>query len=318
MKKLTQEEKELIKFAKALTREEYFERGHRACQGCGPALGMRLITKALGKDTVVSMVTGCMEIISSYYPDTAWHIPWLHAAFEVAASVASGMEAGFKALMRKGKLPEKEITVVAIGGDGGTADIGLQALSGALERRHKFIYICYDNEAYMNTGIQRSGLTPFHAWTTTSPPGKKSKGQPVWKKNMPEIVAAHRIPYVATCSIAFPIDFIQKLKKAKEANGPSYIHLLAPCPLGWRHPSSITIKIARLAVETCVFPLYEIENGRYKINYYPPEILPLKEYLKLQGRFNHLTDEDIQEMEKMVREEWELLKKKAEFFKQEG
>jgi 2-oxoisovalerate ferredoxin oxidoreductase beta subunit len=150
------------------------------------------------------------------------------------------------------------------------------------------------------------------------PLARKVKGQPVWKKNMPEIVAAHRIPYVATCSIAFPIDFIQKLKKAKEANGPSYIHLLAPCPLGWRHPSSITIKIARLAVETCVFPLYEIENGRYKINYYPPEILPLKEYLKLQGRFNHLTDEDIQEMEKMVREEWELLKKKAEFFKQEG
>ncbi len=313
MRKLTEEEKKLIKYAKALSREEYFTKGHRGCQGCAPALTMRLITKFLGPDIIISMPTGCMEIISSYHPDNAWKVPWLHVAFEVAASVGSGMEAGLKALMRKGKLPKKEIKVVAIGGDGGTADIGLQALSGAFERGHDMIYICYDNEAYMNTGIQRSGLTPFHAWTTTSPVGKNLSGQPTWKKNMPEIMAAHRAPYVATACPSYPQDFEEKLQKAKRTKGPSYIHVLAPCPLGWRYDSALSIKLGRLAVETCFFPLYEVENGVYKITYMPEEIKHIKEYLSLQGRFRHLREEEIEEIEKMVKREFEILKKKCEW-----
>lgn len=313
MRKLTQEEKELIKFAKAQPQEEFFSKGHRACQGCIPALAMRLITKFLGKDIVISMATGCMEIISSYYPDNAWRVPWIHVAFEVAASVASGIEAGYKALMRKGKLPEKNIKVIGIAGDGGTADIGLQALSGALERGHNMIYICYDNEAYMNTGIQRSGLTPFHAWTTTSPFGRRQKGQPTWKKNMIEIAVAHGIPYAATISPSFPQDMKYKLLKAKEIKGPSYLHILAPCPLGWRTDPAKGIELGKLAVETCFFPLYEVENGVYRINYIPENIRPLKDYIKPQGRFRHLTDEDIAEIEKRVRREFEILKIKAEF-----
>lgn len=304
-------EKYNVYVARLFPKEELFSKGHRACQGCASALSMRLITKIMGKDIIISMATGCMEIISSYYPDNAWGVPWIHVAFETAASVASGIESGLKILMKKGKLPQKEIKTVAIAGDGGTADIGIQALSGAFERGHNMIYICYDNEAYMNTGIQRSGLTPFQAWTTTSPVGRVIRGQRTWKKNMVEIAVAHRIPYAATACPSFPVDFYKKILKAKETKGPSYIHILAPCPLGWRSDPAKTITLGRLAVETCVFPLYEVENGVYKITYLPDPVKPLKEYLKYQGRYRHLTDEEIKEMEEIVRNEYELLKRKA-------
>src|SRR5512139_2953501 len=205
-----------------VTSKELFATGHRACIGCGEALAVRHVCKALGKDVVIANATGCMEIVSSALPTTTWRVPWIHSLFENTAAVASGIESGLKALRRKGKIENKKITVVAMGGDGATCDIGLQALSGALERGHNFIYFCFDNEAYMNTGIQRSSATPFGASTTTSPTGKKSIGQITWKKNMPAIAAAHGIPYVATACPSYPFDLFDKIKRAKEIDGPAY------------------------------------------------------------------------------------------------
>ena len=274
--------------AKLLPKEDFVAKGHRACQGCGEVLAMRLIHKILGKNTIVSTATGCMEIISSSYPDTAWKIPWLHVAFENAASVCSGVEAGYKALARKGRVPDRRLQFIAMAGDGGTADIGLQALSGALERGHDFMYICYDNEAYMNTGIQRSSCTPYGASTTTSPSGKKSIGQTTWKKNMVEIVAAHDVPYVATINPSYPIDLAMKVRKAMSIKGPRYLHVYAGCPTGWRSDSDMTIQIGRLAVQSGVFPLYEIDHNRYRITVPTPERIPVKKYLETQRRFRHL------------------------------
>ncbi len=194
---------------------EYATSGHRACQGCAEILALRLGLKVFGRDSIIAMATGCMEIISTPLPTTSWRLPWIHVAFENAAAVASGIESGIGILMDKGKIARKDINVIAIAGDGGTSDIGLQALSGAMERGHNFTYICVDNEAYMNTGIQRSSSTPFGAMTTTSPPGKKSIGQATQKKNMPKIGAAHNIPYVATACPSYPFDFLAKIKKAK-------------------------------------------------------------------------------------------------------
>ena len=241
---------------RTLTQKEYFAPGHRACQGCAEALAVRLAAKALGRNVIVASATGCMEIVSSPFPFTSWRVPWFHVAFENAAAVASGVESALKVLMRKGRLPHKKIVVIGMGGDGGTADIGLQALSGALERGHRMIYICTDNEAYMNTGIQRSSATPFGASTTTTPAGKVVMGQVTWKKNMPAIVAAHNIPYVATACPSYPIDLVQKMKKAADAEGPAYVHILSVCPTGWRSTPENSIKLGRLAVETGVFPLY--------------------------------------------------------------
>lgn len=292
--------------------KEFFAPGHRACQGCGEALAVKLVHKALGRNTIVACATGCMEIISSSYPDSAWDIPWIHVAFENAAAVISGIEAGYKALMKKGKYPEREINFVAMAGDGGTADIGIQALSGALERGHKIIYICYDNEAYMNTGIQRSSSTPYGAKTTTSPPGKKSIGQSTWKKPLPLIAASHKIPYVATANPSFPFDLMEKIEKAKKVKGPSYIHIFSVCDTGWQTPSNMTVHIGRLATFTGVFPIYEIFDGKkYVINIKPEKLLPVEKYLELQGRFRHLFKKDkkgvIEEIQKRVTEEWEWL-----------
>jgi len=236
----------------------------------------------------------------------------LHVAFENAAAVASGIEVGLKALMRKGRIPQKKIAVIAMAGDGGTADIGLQALSGALERGHDMIYICTDNEAYMNTGIQRSSSTPFGASTTTSPAGKLKAGQITWKKNMPAIAAAHNIPYVATACPSYPIDLVQKVKKADAVDGPAYVQILSVCPTGWRSIPEQSIKLGRLAVETGAFPLYEIENGKYKLSVDFPKLRPLKDYVKLQGRFRHLSDAMVEEIEKRVHREYEALRAKAE------
>ena len=228
------------------------------------------------------------------YPETAWEIPFIHVAFENSGAVASGVES---ALRIQGK---DDVNVVAFGGDGGTVDIGLQSLSGAMERGHNMTYICYDNEAYMNTGIQRSGATPFGATTTTSPRGSASFGEDKPKKNMPMIMAAHGIPYVATASIAYPEDYVNKVKKAAETKGPAYIHLQQPCTTGWGYPSEKTIEMGRLAVETGSWILYEIVDGKFEITYRPEERKPVKEYLAPQKRFRHLDDELIEKIQKYV------------------
>jgi pyruvate ferredoxin oxidoreductase beta subunit len=296
---------------RTLTQKEYFAPGHRACQGCAEVLAVRLVAKAVGRNVVVASATGCMEIVSSPLPFTSWRVPWFHVAFENAAAVASGIEAGLKAMMRKGRIPSKKIVTIGMAGDGGTADIGLQALSGALERGHDMIYICYDNEAYMNTGIQRSSSTPFGASTTTSPAGKVKMGQMTWKKNMPAIAAAHNIPYVATACPSYPIDLVQKVKKAANKEGPAYLHILSVCPTGWRSAPDLSIRLGRLAAETGVFPLYEIEDGQYRLTIDFPALRPIRDYIKLQGRFRHLTDDMINAIEKRIHKEYGQLKEKA-------
>jgi pyruvate ferredoxin oxidoreductase beta subunit len=294
-----------------VTRRENFAPGHRACIGCGEALAVRLACKALGQNVIIANATGCMEIVSSQLPYTSWRVPWIHTLFENTAAVASGIESALKMLMKKGRIAQQEIKVVAMAGDGGTSDIGLQALSGALEREHNFLYICFDNEAYMNTGIQRSSATPFGASTTTSPAGKVSIGQLSWKKNMPAIVAAHNIPYVATACPSYPLDLIDKVEKAAATPGPAYVHILSVCPTGWRCPTDLTIRIGRLAVETGIFPLYEIENGRYKLNFDFPKLRPVTDYMKLQGRFRHLSEDIIDKIQQRVSAEYTELKEKA-------
>jgi len=294
-----------------ITKKERFVPGHRACIGCGEALAVRLACKALGDNVIVVNATGCMEIVSSQIPYTSWTLPWIHTLFENTSAVASGVEAGLKAMSRKGVKNLGDVKVVAMGGDGATTDIGIQALSGALERGHNFLYICFDNEAYMNTGIQRSSSTPFGAATTTSPVGKVSGGQFSWKKNMPAITAAHNIPYVATACPSYFKDMIAKVEKAMAVKGPSYIHVLSVCPTGWRCPTNQSVKIGRLAVETGMFPLYEIENGRYKMSLDLPKLRPVNDYLKVQGRFRHLSEDAINIIQQRLNEEYAGLKEKA-------
>lgn len=305
-------EKFSVYVPKLVTKTENFAAGHRACIGCGEALAVRLACKAIGSNVIVVNATGCMEIVSSQLPYTSWRIPWIHTIFENTAAVASGIEAGLKVMVRKGIRDDRGTKVVAIAGDGATTDIGLQALSGALERGHDFLFICFDNEAYMNTGIQRSSSTPFGASTTTSPVGKKSSGQFTWKKNMPAIVAAHDVPYVATACPSYPFDMMNKVKKGLDTPGPAYIHVLSVCPTGWRCPPDLAVRMGRLAVETGVFPLYEIEAGRYKLTFDLPQFRPLNDYLKLQGRFRHLSPEQIDKIQARVIEEYNKIKEKAE------
>ncbi|MBE9506352.1 MAG: pyruvate ferredoxin oxidoreductase, partial [Chloroflexi bacterium] len=226
----------------------------------------------------------------------------------------SGMEAGLKAMMRKGRTPQRDIKFVAMAGDGGTSDIGLQALSGALERGHDFLYVCWDNEAYMNTGIQRSSATPYGASTTTAPAGKQGMGQRTQKKNMVEICVAHEIPYAATACPSYPFDLMNKIRKAVETKGPAYVHVFVPCPTGWRTRSNQTIEIGKLAVETGVFPLYEVENGRYRLNVDPPKLKPVEEYLKPQGRFRHLSPDEMAQIQERVTAGYARLKEKVACF----
>ena len=296
---------------KSLPKVEPLAQGHRACQGCGEVLALRMALKAMGTNLIVASATGCMEIITSAYPQTAWNVPWIHVAFENAAAVASGIEAARKALMRKGRIPKERTTILSVAGDGGTADIGLQALSGALERGHDFVYLCLDNEAYMNTGVQRSSSTPYGAMTTTSPPGKLSMGQHTWKKNVPAIAAAHAIPYVATASPAYYTDLMNKAKKAAMIKGPAYLHVYSPCPTGWRLAPELAVDISRLAVQTKVFPLYEVIDGRYVMSRKIKKAKPVAEYLKLQGRFRHLDKKTIQVIQDRVDREYEALVQKA-------
>jgi pyruvate ferredoxin oxidoreductase beta subunit len=295
-----------------LPEAEKFAPGHRACVGCGEALAVRLACKAMDQNIIVVNATGCMEIVASQLPYSSWRVPWIHTLFENTAAVASGIEAGLKARMRKGSLEEQDIKVVGIAGDGGTLDIGLQALSGAMERGHDFLYLAFDNEAYMNTGIQRSSATPYGATTTTSPAGRVSMGQFSWKKDMPAIAAAHNIPYVATANPSYPFDLIDKVKKGLAVKGPAYIQILSVCPTGWRCPTEQTIKIGRLAAETGAFPLYEVENGKYKISFKTDKLRPIKDYMKLQRRFRHLSDDTVTEIQKRTEQEYRKLLEKAE------
>lgn len=310
---MAEEKKKILKPLKNFPVEEYMASGHRACQGCAEVLAVRQVLKAIGPDMVMAMATGCMEIISSPYPLTSWKVPWIHVAFENAAAVGSGVESAMKALRRKGRIPDKEVTIVAMGGDGGTSDIGFQALSGMLERGHKMIYVCVDNEAYMNTGIQRSSSTPFGASTTTSPSGRvRPSGQNTWKKDMTAIAAAHNIPYTATACPSYFTDLMTKVKKAQEADGPAYLHILSVCPTGWRIPPNKAIEYGKLAVDTGVFPLYEVEQGAWKLTRKPKELKPVKEYLKGQGRYRHLDDALVEVIQKQVEEKWQRLQKMAE------
>ncbi len=291
--------------------KERFAPGHRACIGCAEALAVRMVCKVLGDNVIIANATGCMEIVSSQMPFTSWTVPWIHTLFDNTAAVASGIESGLKALTRKGVRDMSGFKVVAMGGDGATLDIGLQALSGAMERGHNMLYICFDNEAYMNTGIQRSSSTPYGAATTTSPAGKASIGQFTWKKNLPAIAAAHDIPYVATACPSYHRDLAMKVKKGMEVKGPAYIQILSPCPTGWRCPTDNAVEVGRAAVQCGMFPLYEVENGKYKINVVPESLKPVAEYLKSQGRFRHLSETDINKIQQKVNQNWGKLKELA-------
>jgi len=263
----------------------------------------------------VGFATGCMEVVSTIFPYTAWNVSYIHSLFENVGATVSGVEAAYKALKKKGKI-KKNINLIAFGGDGGTYDIGLQSLSGAMERGHNMLYICYDNQAYMNTGIQRSGATPHGANTTTSPSGKVIAGKTQWRKDITEIMAAHNIPYVAQASISDWKDYMGKVEKALSIEGPKFIVVFAPCQLGWYYQKEDTIKIADLAVKSRFWPLYEVENGVHKITKDPKNVIPVEEWLKLQGRFRHLFKDEnkkiIEEIQNEVNARWEKLKKLEE------
>ena len=280
--------------------EEVMRPGHSACPGCGVAVGMRLVLQALGKRVVVVVVPSCVAVISGPFPNAAVGVPMFHSAFEIAAPTAAGIAAALKI---QGK---EDIPVLAFAGDGGTFDIGLQSLSGAADRNEDFIYVCMDNEAYMNTGIQVSSSTPRYAWTGTSPKGNTRR-----KKQIMEIMAAHRIPYAATACIGFPEDLIRKVKKAKEIRGTRFLHLLSPCPTGWKTAEHMSPKLALSAVETNIFPLYEIVDGLdYTINHVSRS-LPVEAYLSLQGRYKHLTPEQLREIQLETDRRWDDLKGKT-------
>ena len=281
-------------------KSEEFERrlltpGHRACSGCGEILAVRTVLNAAGSNSIAASCTGCIEVVTSPYPESSWGIPWIHSLFENGPSVAAGIEAGLKAL---GKT---EVNVLSLGGDGGTFDIGFGALSGALERQHNVLFVCFDNEAYMNTGIQRSGATPFDARTTTSPPGKMSWGKDIGKKDMPAICAAHNIPFSSTASIGYPNDVRRKVKKALSIEGPKYLQILVPCTPGWYIQDSKTPTVAKLAVETAIYPILTYEFNELTQVKKIKDRKPVEEYLKLQGRFSHLfrSEEGLGEIEKI-------------------
>ena len=291
--------------------------GHGTCAGCGIPVIVRTILGATDEPTIVVNATGCLEVTSTIYPYTAWKVPYIHSAFENAAATAAGVDAAIKALSKRnvavGPL-QKRPKIIIFGGDGGTYDIGLQALSGALERGHDFLYVCYDNEGYMNTGGQRSGATPYGANTETEPAGKVSFGKTKQRKDLMEIVKAHHIKYLAQTNVAFIDDLAMKAKKALAMDGPRFLLVLQPCTNLWKYPTSQYVNIGRLATETNFWPLYEIENGNYVINYLPQEKKPIEEFLKTQGRFKHLFKPEnkkiIEEIQRQVDEEWETLKKK--------
>ena len=280
-----------------IVENDKFCSGHTACAGCGAAIVMRTVMRALGEDVIIVNATSCVEIFSSNYPVSAWKVPYVHCLFENAASVATGIA---KALEVQGNDHTK---VVVIGGDGSTYDIGFGALSGMLERNDNVLYICYDNEAYMNTGIQRSGSTPFKAWTTTSQVGSKIKGKQEWKKPIVNIIAAHNIPYVATSTVTHWADLEKKVKKAKDIKGARFINIFSPCVPGWKYDPALTVELGRLVVDTGLWEMLEFENGVETVNM-QPKFTPVEEFFKLQGRFKHLTDSDVKEIQGIVNKQW--------------
>jgi len=289
--------------------------GHRACPGCAGPTVIRQMLRAAGKNVVVGCATGCMEVSTTIFPYTAWRVPFIHNAFENAAATISGVEAAYRSLKRQGKI-DKDIRFIAMGGDGGTYDIGLQSLSGAMERNHRMLYICYDNEAYMNTGIQRSSATPRGASTTTAPAGKVKQGKEQNRKDLTACIIAHDIPYVAQASVHNYLDFMNKVQTALDADGAAFINVLAPCHRGWRFPMNESIDIARHAVDCCFWPLFEVKDHVWKINYKPKEKTPVVDWLKRQRRFAHLfkpgNEHIIEEIQAEVDRKWEeLLQREA-------
>jgi pyruvate/2-oxoacid:ferredoxin oxidoreductase beta subunit len=279
-------------------RLELLEPGHLACPGCGAPLAMRLVLKELGPDTIVVLPACCWSIIAGPFPQSSLHVPLYHTAFETGAAVASGVRA---ALDVRG---DRDTTVMVWAGDGGTFDIGLQALSGAAERNEDILYVCYDNEAYMNTGIQRSSATPWGAWTTTTP---AAQPQSTKKKDILAIMAAHRIPYAATASTAYPLDLLAKVRRAKDTRGTRFLHILSPCPPGWKVPDERTIDLGRMAVQSRVFPLLEVENGvrwRFTVDHAADPVAP---YIRAQGRFRHLDDDAVASIQRDVDARWDHL-----------
>jgi len=289
--------------------------GHRSCAGCGFPQIVRAVLASTDKPVVASCATGCLEVTTTIYPFSSWNIPFIHSAFENSAATITGVETAFRALKNKGKIKD-DIKFIAFGGDGGTYDIGLQSLSGSLERGHDFLYVCYDNEAFMNTGIQRSSATPFGASTTTDPAGKVRQGKEEFRKDFAKVMVAHNIPYVAQASVHNMIDLTAKAEKAFSIKGPKVLLVLQPCTLGWKFPPEKTIEIAKLAVETKFWPLYEVENGKYKLTYKPSKDVPVTEYIKTQGRFKHLLKPEnggiVDKIQAHVDSEWEKLVKLCE------
>jgi pyruvate ferredoxin oxidoreductase beta subunit len=301
----------------AAKKPERFTGGHRMCAGCGAPVVVRQILRALKAEdhAVVGCATGCLEVSTFLYPYTSWEDSFIHNAFENAAATVSGAEAAYLALKRRGKV-KHDTKFIAFGGDGGTYDIGLQSLSGAMERGHDMVYVCYDNGAYMNTGIQRSSATPKYANTTTSPAGKVIPGKPQPRKDLTEVMANHHIPYVAqTAAIGNMKDLYEKAEKALYTKGPAFLNVLAPCPRGWQYNTPDLMKINKLAVETCFWPLYEVIDGKYVINYKPKNKLPVAEFLKAQGRFKHMfrpgNEHMIEDVQNEVDKRWEALLKLA-------
>ena len=288
--------------------------GHSLCQGCGVPLVVRTVVNSIPTPVVVVNATGCLEVATTRYPTTAWNVPWIHVAFENAAAVASGVEAAYRALKRRGALAD-DVTFVAFAGDGGTYDIGLQALSGALERGHRFLFVCYDNEAYMNTGIQRSGATPLGASTTTSPSGLESFGKAQQRKDLTAIAVAHHVPYVAQASGSHWHDLSDKAARAAAVDGPGFLNVLTDCPLGWGHEPRLGQRILQLAVESRFWPLYEVVDGEYRLSYAPEEPVPVEEWLRPQKRFAHLfrpgNEHLLAEIQRRVDDDWEALASRA-------
>ncbi|MBN2567464.1 pyruvate ferredoxin oxidoreductase [Candidatus Woesearchaeota archaeon] len=300
------------------TGEDRIASGHRLCPGCGLPIITRIVTRATDHPIVVGTATGCLEVSTTIYPYTSWKVPWIHNAFENVAATMSGVEAAYKALKRKGRLPggDKEVKFLAMGGDGGTYDIGLQSLSGMLERGHDIVYVCLDNEGYMHTGIQRSSSTPYGAWTNTSQVGKVHKGKEQFKKDLTAVVAGHHIPYVAQGSPHNWNDLFMKAKKAFEKKGPAFINVLSPCVPGWKYNSDQTIAVAKMATDTCFWPLFEIEDDVWKLNYDPKDNKkPVVEWLKMQRRFAHLMVPEnrhiVDALQQKVDSQWAWIKRQC-------
>jgi len=290
--------------------EELLTGGHRLCSGCAESVVVRQVLLASDKPVVVANATGCLEVCTTIFPFTAWKVPWIHSAFENAAATIAGVEAAYNALKRRGRV-DREINFVAFAGDGGTYDIGLQALSGAVERGHRFLYVCLNNEAYMNTGTQRSSATPLGTWTSTTPAGTAQAGKRQHRKDMTQVLAAHDIPYAAQAIPGRWNDLVRKAEKAYATDGPSFLNVLSPCQRGWGYDPAETMELSRLAVDCCLWPLYEVEHGKYKLNLKPKQKRPITDYLKTQRRFAHLLKPEneavVAELQAEVDRQWERL-----------